>query len=96
MKLAEHNRVRLIWVSGHVGNDGNEIADQQAREGFLHPLIDPEAAFGISAAVARGVIGAAQAGNSRSFGSPHVDKGKLKDFLKKLLRGGKKLGNRSV
>ena len=26
VKLAEHNRIQLVWVLGHVGIDGNEIA----------------------------------------------------------------------
>lgn len=56
VKLAEHNRVQLVWVPVHMGIDGNEITDQLAREGFLHPLIGPEAACGISAAVVRVVI----------------------------------------
>jgi ribonuclease HI len=29
-RLAEHNRVQLIWVPGHMGIDGNEMADQLA------------------------------------------------------------------
>jgi ribonuclease HI len=28
MKLAEHNRIQLLWVPGHVEIDGNEIAGQ--------------------------------------------------------------------
>jgi hypothetical protein len=39
-----------------MGIDGNEIADQLARQGSSQPLIGPEPALGISAKVARGVI----------------------------------------
>jgi ribonuclease HI len=28
VKLAEHNRIQLVWVPGHVGFDGSEMADQ--------------------------------------------------------------------
>jgi ribonuclease HI len=56
VKLAEHNRIQLGWVPGHMGIDGNEIADELARQGSSHPLIEPEPALGISAEVARGVI----------------------------------------
>ena len=56
MKLAEHNRIQFVWVPGHVGVDGNEIADELARQGSSHPLTGPKPALGISAKVARGVI----------------------------------------
>jgi len=56
VKLADHNRFQLVWVPGHIGIDGNEIADQLARESSSHPLIGPEPALGISPKVARGVI----------------------------------------
>jgi hypothetical protein len=52
VKLAEHNRIQLVRVPGHMGIDGNEIGDQ----GSLHPIIGPEPALGISAKVAREVI----------------------------------------
>jgi ribonuclease HI len=53
VKLAEHNRIQLVWVLGHMGIDGNEIADKFARQRSSHPLIGPEPALGISAKVAR-------------------------------------------
>ena len=56
MRLAEHNRVQLIWVPGHMGIDGNEMADQLARQGSSRPFIGPEPALGISAKIAREVI----------------------------------------
>jgi hypothetical protein len=37
-----------------MGINGNELADQLARQGSSHPFIGPEPAFGISAKVARG------------------------------------------
>ena len=56
VRLAEHNRVQLIWVLGHMGIDGNEMADQLARQGSSHPFIGPYPALGISAKIAREVI----------------------------------------
>jgi ribonuclease HI len=54
VKVAEHNRIQLVWEPGHIGIDGNEIANQLARQGSSHPLIGPEPALDISAKVARG------------------------------------------
>jgi ribonuclease HI len=48
MQLAKHNGVNLIRVSGHKGNDGNEIADQLAKLRSERPFIGPEPACGIS------------------------------------------------
>jgi ribonuclease HI len=56
VKLAQHNRTQLIWVPGHMGIDGNAMADQLPRQGSLHPLIGPELALGISTKVTREMI----------------------------------------
>jgi ribonuclease HI len=56
VKLAEHNKIQLIWVPGHMGTDENETASQLARQGSSHPPIGPEPALGISAKVARQMI----------------------------------------
>jgi hypothetical protein len=55
VKLAEHNRVQLTWVPGYMGIDGNEMADQLARQGSSRPFIGPEHAMDISAKIAREV-----------------------------------------
>ena len=39
-----------------MGIDGNEMADQLARQGSSHPFIGPEPALSISAKIAREVI----------------------------------------
>jgi hypothetical protein len=56
VKLAVHKRIQLVWVPGHVGIEGNEIADQLARQGSSPPLTGHEPALGISAKVARELI----------------------------------------
>ena len=40
MKLAEHNRIQLIWVPKHMGTDGNEMDNQQATQGSHIHLSD--------------------------------------------------------
>jgi Ribonuclease HI len=56
VKLVEHNRIQLVWVPGHMGTDGNETADELAKESSSHPLKDPEPVLGISADNGRRVI----------------------------------------
>jgi ribonuclease HI len=39
LKLAEYNRIQLVWVPGHTGIGRNEMAHEIARQGPSHPLI---------------------------------------------------------
>jgi ribonuclease HI len=51
-KLAEPNRVQLIWAWGHRGIEDNETVGQLARLGSECPFIGPEPACGTSAGIA--------------------------------------------
>jgi ribonuclease HI len=55
-QLAEHNRVQIIWVPGHEGIKGNEVADQLAKLGSESPFIEPEPACGISVGIAKRAV----------------------------------------
>jgi ribonuclease HI len=56
LELAEQNKVKLIWVPGHSGVEGNEKADQQAKLGADEPLLGPEPFCGITKKTARRAI----------------------------------------
>jgi len=78
VKLAEYDRIQLIWVPGHTGIDGNEVADQLVRRGSSCPLIGPEPALSR-------LPGVGQVRNMRSISSPFMDKSKERALLKHLL-----------
>ena len=54
VKLAEHNRIQLVWVPRHMGID--EKAEKLTMPVSSPPLTEPEPALGISAKVAKGMI----------------------------------------
>ena len=47
-KLAENNSVTLQWIPGHAGYEGNERADELAKEGSITDLYGPEPVIPIS------------------------------------------------
>ncbi|XP_018374158.1 PREDICTED: uncharacterized protein LOC108768275 [Trachymyrmex cornetzi] len=46
-RLAAGNDVALVWVPGHAGIKGNEVADELARNGSSARLVGPEPALGL-------------------------------------------------
>jgi hypothetical protein len=55
-ETAKHNRVQLIWVSGHKCNVANETADQLAKLGSECLFVGPHPACCISAGVAKKAV----------------------------------------
>jgi hypothetical protein len=56
LELAEHDKVKLIWASGHSGVEGYEKADQLAKLGADEPLLGPELFCGITKKTTRRAI----------------------------------------
>jgi hypothetical protein len=92
VKMAENNRIQLIWLPRHMGNNGNEIT--VATRGSSHPLIGPEPALGISATDARGVIKDWESRKHKEHWLSIHGKRYAKDFPKKP--SVRKLGNYSA
>jgi hypothetical protein len=55
-KLAEHNRVQLIWMPGHEDIEDNETADQLAKLGSECPFIGFEPTCSISAGISKKAV----------------------------------------
>jgi hypothetical protein len=54
--LSGLNEVTLVWVLGHCGICGNEVANKLARQASATPLTGPEPALGIPKCLAREAI----------------------------------------
>ena len=92
VKLAELNRIQLVWVTSYMGIDGNEIADGSAKQGSSHSLIGPEPALGIPAKVARGVIRDWTSRKHEAHWQTIHGQRQSKGFLKKKNPSAKKVG----
>jgi hypothetical protein len=46
--ISTYHSVGIVWVPGHSGRSGNEIADELANEGSAHHSVGPEPAVGVS------------------------------------------------
>jgi ribonuclease HI len=65
-----------------MGIDGNEIADQLARQGPSHPLTGPEPALGISEKVARGMSSGWKSRKHKEYWQSICEQRKVNSFLK--------------
>ena len=54
--LARRNRIKLFWVPGHSGIQGNEKADELARQGSSASYLGPEPVLGIPKCMARSAL----------------------------------------
>lgn len=55
-ELSAHNKVRICWVPGHSEVEGNEVADELARQGAATKFIGPEPHCGINWSAVKGEI----------------------------------------
>jgi ribonuclease HI len=55
-ELARYNTVNLCWVPGHTNIEGNERADELAKQGSSSALIGPEPACGVSCITVKGAL----------------------------------------
>ena len=55
-ELAIHNSVRLVWVLGHHGVPGNEVADALAKQASAQCYIGPEPVLGVTSTTVRNAV----------------------------------------
>jgi len=83
--LAEHNRVQMMWMSGHVAIEVNETTDQEAKDDSSYSFIGHQPQLGITAKVAKGLSRSRLAENMMNVGISYKGKDRIKDFLKNSL-----------
>jgi hypothetical protein len=84
VKLAEHNRIYLIWVPEHIGINGNEMADQLAAHGSSRPLIGPKPALSIRTKVATEAIRDRMNSRHEDYWQSICGQEQAKGFLKRM------------
>lgn len=55
-RLASTNVVKLVWVPGHSGVEGNMRADELARQGSTAVMVGPQPSVGLSRSIAKVII----------------------------------------
>jgi ribonuclease HI len=83
-QLAEHNRVQLIWVPGHEGIEGHEVAEKLAKLGSECPFIGPEPACGISAGIVKKAVRDCTNRNHKKYWESLTGLKQAKGFLQGL------------
>ena len=56
-ELVTHNSVQLVWVPGHEGILGNEMADELSKKGVHTPFTGTEPVLGLPYCVVKREIG---------------------------------------
>lgn len=66
-QLTVHNKLQICWVPGHTGVDGNEEADELARNGAGTKYIGPEPVCGLNWSASKAAIGKWMIDQYRSY-----------------------------
>ncbi|KAJ8910206.1 hypothetical protein NQ315_014497 [Exocentrus adspersus] len=76
-----YHGLTLVWIPGHVGLQGNEVADSLARRGAASEFIGPEPVLGLSYSTARSVIRTWAEGDTLQYWRGLLGLAHLKRFI---------------